>query len=727
MTNNNKQGATTSEESECHSIDTQRYLCKRYLKCITMSLLPEAIVEETGNGTAAVSLVGGCGTNVKLKGTDGTLVLNRTFNMGSTPDAAVFKMKDGEGDNIVVESFAHICKGYTILYKDTVYVCVRAIPPQTQIGTDSPNDTQTNTERQKKAKISFPVEELMVNPSDFRPPVLDTASPEFVCSNDWLTSMKLTIDSELHESDVQNGKKNIQPMAVVRCSRGGKTRALKEIANMDLTYGEEAEPVKTIFVSFNEYSELDYEDQADPLRALLLRIAFEGQKSRHENTKGSTDVEKFREFRKTKYTFSQSDILEWLGETPALLLIDELNNLEELTLLQSEKATAFARFVKDFFLSPCGRYFIFSTHVLSTLECLGEYMDPPAASERYVIVQDLPLVDNLTTAKVLKSNLRGAREAIYYGLMPGLIFTQGTKPQNAVAIKRQRQVNRYNRETSSERRTRGFIAILKSLILGKISDHDFPVHFHALLDASSSPSGSELVNWAPYHLEFVLDNLQVDDASYNMIKSSMAQLCKQILESKECSGDGWEALFVLFLLARFLTSSWIDPILPELAFESSTKPVVHFNEALQDTVLDHCVNWNDLKAGFLPKKRPTISLFYPSFAMFEAYDVIAIFSENSKMNHILGYQLKEGKQNATMKPENFFRSIVVKGTPPRKTTPQKSNWMVAGEDDINDFFGVSGKHWTPQEWKKLNATAEKPRASHVKESKRKQQVASNAK
>jgi hypothetical protein len=220
-------------------------------------------------------------------------------------------------------------------------------------------------------------------------------------------------------------------------------------------------------------------------------------------------------------------------------------------------------------------------------------MDPSGASERCVAVQALPLVDNLSTAKVLKKNLRGAREAIYYGLMPGLIFSRGTKRKEAVPIKWLRQIRKFNQENSADKRVECFLAILRSLIDGEITKHGVPSNFHALLDASSSPSGAELVCWPPYHLQFVLEKLDIDDPDYNMIQHKMAGLCIQVLESTESSGDGWEALFVLFILARCLNRKWLDPIFPEPEFESSQKPTVTFNESLSGTLLDQCKNWND--------------------------------------------------------------------------------------------------------------------------------------
>ena len=54
--------------------------------------------------------------------------------------------------------------------------------------------------------------------------------PEFVCGENFLFETKSEIQNRLDEMDNVHGEVRVPPMAVVRCSRGGKTRALYEIA-----------------------------------------------------------------------------------------------------------------------------------------------------------------------------------------------------------------------------------------------------------------------------------------------------------------------------------------------------------------------------------------------------------------------------------------------------------------------------------------------------------------
>jgi len=91
---------------------------------------------------------------------------------------------------------------------------------------------------------------------------------------------------------------------------------------------------------------------------------------------------------------------------------------------------------------------------------------------------------------------------------------------------------------------------------------------------------------------------------------------------------------------------------------------------------------------------------------FNMYDAIAMYSVGGKLQDIYGYQLKEGKANPKKSSHplaDFGKSFVVKGDPP-KTDSTKDGWSTACGDTINNFFGASGKYWTPQHWKLLTDT-----------------------
>jgi len=142
-------------------------------------------------------------------------------------------------------------------------------------------------------------------------------------------SVEIEIGAQLESADTSNGSVRVPPMAVVRCSRGGKTRALYEIAHRIHATSRRpgAQPVAVIFVTFNDFSSLQPHEQCDTANALCQRIAFAALKHAPH---GTSKARAFRAFLSKEYDIRVRDILHWIGKSRAILLIDELNNLSEL-------------------------------------------------------------------------------------------------------------------------------------------------------------------------------------------------------------------------------------------------------------------------------------------------------------------------------------------------------------------------------------------------------------
>ena len=224
---------------------------------------------------------------------------------------------------------------------------------------------------------------------------------------------------------------------------------------------------------------------------------------------------------------------------------------------------------------------MFSSHVLTTLGFLDEFMDPSTGSSRHVTLQELPLVDNLSTAtRELNRSLKGAREAIYYGLMPGMIF-ESTKMSHNIAGKRDVAIKKFLSE--SEDLVADFKSIVKSLTTGCLSEvHDT---LHILLDTCGE-RGSAKVRWVPYHLECVMGRLSGKlgklSADYCMLASELERLCEQLIDAKESSGDGWEGVFVLFLLARCIAAAPDEIFVPRQWFTES--PKLYYNAPYEHAI-----------------------------------------------------------------------------------------------------------------------------------------------
>lgn len=232
--------------------------------------------------------------------------------------------------------------------------------------------------------------------------------------------------------------------------------------------------------------------------------------------------------------------------------------------------------------------------------------------------------------------------------------------------KREKAVRRYNNnKEDAGTKDSMFKKVLCSLFSGMIDD--VPEQLHLLLDGCGE-IGSQKIRWVPFHLEYVLENVTLSEESkLSKLSLDMAQLCRGIKDADEASGKGWEALFVLFLAARCINGRHDDHdyFVREDWFLNESFKFEFNNYSSPNTPFSSCQTWDQLKKGITARETPTISIFYPSHASFNVYDVIIVFSESNSFVNLYGYQLKEGRSNPTQRPHpDFDRSFVVKGSPP---------------------------------------------------------------
>jgi hypothetical protein len=456
--------------------------------------------------------------------------------------------------------------------------------------------------------------------------------------------------------------------------------------------------IASLYISFNDYSSLHPWEQEDPLQALLRRIVFMASHNNGKKRNNGT----FADFLNKKQYIEPKDFLKWLGDfksTPCVLIVDELNNLHELSERNSQAATVFADFVKMHFIGIPNRYFVFSSHKVSTLEYFSFFANQ-GGSVRSVVLHELPITDTLQKALKLKPTLDSAREAIYYGLLPGLIYeSQSTR---SIVGRRETLTNQFL--TDSQNLDKDFRDILRSLLSG--DSNLVPRHLHMLLDSAGNSDGPSVVRWVPFHLSFVMSRLATADSfSYKLIAVHMGKLCDSLRDAKRFSGDSWEAIFVLFLLARCLTGSSDEYFVPSKWFLK--KPEVFFNGPYQSNELllfSECENWEQLLKSVTPGIEPQLSILFPTHSRFATYDVLAVHSNDGQNKSIYGYQLKEGTasiaQSATIDIE---RSFWIQGKSP-KNAKEQDNWDVPDKATIDEFYGVSGEHWTPEKWRAFEAT-----------------------
>jgi hypothetical protein len=423
-------------------------------------------------------------------------------------------------------------------------------------------------------------------------------------------------------------------------------------------------------------------------------------------TKGKNEL--FLSFIKEKPVWEEESFLKWIGATPCVLLIDEMNNLKCLENAESPEASAFCEFIKFHFVGKENRFFVFSSHVMGTLPFFSEFMDASRGSARTVELQKLPLVPSLAKAITLSESLDSTREAVYYGLVPGMIYEAPKKGKN---IKGKREMAVANFIKSTEDYDGALVTILKSLINGEWKF--LPEDLLILLDSAPGADGLvQKIRWIPFHLRYVLEQMGQVSFGHARLADKLADFCSILKDSKEESGEGWESLFVLFLVAYCLTGTSDGAFVPVDWFEKSQSepPKVFLNGPYSAAdnngrTISACKTWDQLKPGVRHGETPQLSIYYPTHNSFEVYDVIVVYSDSGKSQSVFGYQLKEGKATrGHVAHSSISQSFFIQGNPPTHTVNEDAKgWSVPNKAMIDSFFGESGKHWTPEAWKAFSA------------------------
>ena len=547
---------------------------------------------------------------------------------------------------------------------------------------------------------TFPYDSLNAIES-IRPPPLDDKEPEFVSNAGWLDQVASLLSDEFRSSDSSRPHGRVQPMALVGCSRSGKTRALKELAR----HLKQVFFTGVIFVSFNDYSQVTVEDEEDPLQALCKRIAFEGLCA-ETTLEGKRAAYNF--FDSEKYVINPNSLRHWLGASPVILFIDELNSLKSATTIGTNAARRFGDFVRRTFLVDENRYTVFSTHALSTLDSFVDVVDSSASSDRRVMLQSLPLIPNLAIARENLCSRLQATDAIYYGLLPAMIFTQ---PE--ISAKQANAVSHCN-SLAEDEKVHALRGLLRSLFTGDIAD--VPKSLHNLLVTRSSER-SKKVSWVPFLLEFVLRTLTFLDSNLNEATTAMADLLRNFKHARKGSGNHWENLFTFQLMARCFAHQADGVLVPKGWFRFKQHVNVEFNEpARLPEEMSSYNTWQKVLKDIQLTAAPTIFVFSPMCANFHTLDVIILYWMDKKLIDVYGYQLKAGRKTpgpesiaptadikAKYRGTRHVQSFWVNGTPPLTKRVIKG-WSQESEEAIDQFFGESGRYWTPAHWAALLAT-----------------------
>lgn len=441
----------------------------------------------------------------------------------------------------------------------------------------------------------------------------------------------------------------------------------------------------------NNSSNLLEWEQHDPIAALCRRIAFAAMKGRDF----SQSLEQFKPFLKVKV--SKETIIAWLDNTPCVLLIDELNNLTEMGNAGSAAGQEMADFLKSEFLSRRNRYFVFSSHVISTVGKLMMFMD--SNSNRAVMLHQLPLIPSLAAVnEAFNYHELTDRVALYCGKIPALIFEhkKGTPPN----ARRNGAIDEWINGGSDVR----VISLLRTMFNG--IDSDVPPGLLQFMDTAIEGE-TMLVKWIPMHMIGILTRIRQKSSLSHDLRGHIGKilnLFEKFKTAKTQSGEAWESLFVILLLVRVLTGT-PDTLIPGFDELLDVCNVTYDAPFGSRHDVNSCTNVADFLECIpktIDKMTTCVAIYVPSHSKFKTYDAFVVVWKKGKRNHIIGYQLKEGKNIPEhLSPNSVDDSFLIRGDPGQASS-SKGCWQIASQGDIVKFFGVSGSDWTPARWKELS-------------------------
>jgi hypothetical protein len=330
----------------------------------------------------------------------------------------------------------------------------------------------------------------------------------------------------------------------------------------------------------------------------------------------------------------------------------------------------------------------------------------PSNSFRAFDVADLPLIQDLSsTREALDIGELTPRLALYYGLIPALLVTSLTV-EGLAYVKRVRQ--RVDKACSGLSMD---FALFQKVMLSFFTGNATGLDLDVLLD------GGEKNYWIPCYLMDLLNKLGIGvGGRFGLGLRDVASDTEGWSTCKEGSGDGWESLFLLVLWLRLAEGRTGDvECIPSIVIPTEAISTTLFynypfpmmcniakikNVQELETALDEILDSHEWVGGF-----PKVSVYYPKLANFAEYDVFVCVWLRDKSSGVVtkelyGYQLKEGKeipgQQATLP-----HSYLVRGQPALNPSGRRG-WELLARPELQEFFGVSGTRWLPEEWRGLS-------------------------
>jgi hypothetical protein len=218
--------------------------------------------------------------------------------------------------------------------------------------------------------------------------------------------------------------------------------------------------------------------------------------------------------------------------------------------------------------------------------------------------------------------------------------------------------------------------------------------------------GKNKVSWIPYYLDLVLrsfSNIESLNLNTRSFLLTIADMLNQFRTGKKDSGEDWESLFIVVLLVRLLSNTMNIFFTLNRDESYSVSFNTYFNS--RDKSFESFTKVDDFAANIRPPPNfPHVSVYYPTHAKFEELDIILAVWKNVNKKLLYGFQLKKGKnlpEKTLAANTEFEKCYVIRGAA-AKVGESIREWNITSNNDIAEFFGVSGERWTPKYWEEIS-------------------------
>lgn len=500
--------------------------------------------------------------------------------------------------------------------------------------------------------------------------------------HDAVAEAKDIVMAELPNKTAETGGYRVPPLVISRLARGGKTTALCLL--FDALKAVKDMQVNVMMISFNA-------NGSSPFKILDTETQTEGLIRNIASQLVDPAVDP------TKIKCTAKDLDEYIGDSPFVILIDELNAMANPV---DEDA---GRFLRSLFLDKENRYLVFTTHVPMDLDPKASHFmesGTKPASPRGVRSISLPTSNDLTSLRLMPGceNINPATVALYGGI-PSLIYSVCALNEMTPEVR----FRKAGLEIPLDQQQNLLLQFVKSVVTGERNDK-------LKMFEQFATTNDTKIQWPICYIQYILNLFEQTQVTRFLIDEcqSLETYAKQTEAGKD-----WECVINISLGFRCLYQLFFGSGFPFKMVKLGTKPEVSALSFPCKTVAEAKSFIDDQ----LSKSPLCLLLAVPSFAKFPEFDGFVVCAHPGQETVVVGFQAKlgSGTPKYVLGEGGVTKGVLLRGAAPAKGSLSRG-WEYWSKKHIqNEILVYSLRDLYPENWSQPpNAAAAEERGSAKK-------------